>query len=61
MLSYLFRPDEVPSGVKSRRARTRHGTRVGPVGAHPVSGDWEGALLERWRAQFLSTGSTIHD
>lgn len=34
----------------------RHGTKVGPVGAHP-SVLTEGALLERWRAQFWTTTS----
>jgi len=37
--------------------RARHEAKVGPVGAPRV----EGALLERWQAQYLLTGSTIHD
>ena len=37
--------------------RTRRGTKVGPVGAHPVAG----ALRERRRAQFWINDSTIHD
>ena len=44
----------------NRVRRARHGTKVGPVGAHP-QGLQEGALLERRLAQFWMTGSTIHD
>jgi hypothetical protein len=36
--------------------RPRPGTKVGPVGTLR-----EGALLERWQAQFWMTESTIHD